>query len=132
MGIQVQGTAAVNGTVTCMARIVGHSGEAITLADIAAIAYTIYLIPDPPASGERAAVDGHEAVAVAVADAMLAALTVPAAWTDDSTGVNFLHTIPIVSAPAFALPRRQYAVDYTLTPTSGQPIVASFLVRTLH
>jgi hypothetical protein len=132
MALQVQGTAAVNGTATCMGRITGHEGEPITRADITAIAYTVYLLPQPPNSGERTPVDGHEDIPVAVADAMPAALTVPDAWTEDLAGVNFLHTIPIADTPAFTLPRRQYAVDYTLTPASGQPIVATFLVRTLH
>jgi hypothetical protein len=131
MGIQVQGSVNVGGTLTCMARITGHQGETITRADIASIVYTIYLLASPPSRGERTAVADHEAVSVAVADAMPAELTVPDAWTEDSTGANFLHTIPIDDA-AFTLPLRQYAVDYTLTPVSGEPIVASFLPRTLH
>lgn len=131
MAIQAQGTVSVHGTLTNMARLVGHTGETITRADIESIAYTIYLLGSPPSRAERTAVTGHEAVAVAVADAIPAELTVPDAWTQDTTGCNFVHTIPIDTA-AFTRPLSQYVIDYTLTPVSGQPIVASFLARTLH
>jgi hypothetical protein len=132
MAIQAQGTVNVNGTPTCMGRIANYLGEVIARADIASIVYTIYALASPPSRATRTAVTGHTGVAVTVADAMPASLAVPTAWTEDAIGCNFIHTIPIDTTAAFTDPLTQYVVEYTLTPTSGQKIIASFLISTLH
>jgi hypothetical protein len=125
----VQGVINTNGTATCMARVVGWSNEAITQADIASAAYTVYLVSatDP---NVWTVVDNHDAEVLTVASIVYDTLQTATPWTVDATGYNFRHTVPIASA-AFATPARSYVVQYTLTPTTGQPIVVSFALRAI-
>jgi len=130
MAKQIQGTVITNGTATLMARLVGWNGAAITQADVSAVTYTVYAVgaKDP---AERTADEDHEGVPLTVAAVVYDELQTDAVWTADATGYNFRHTVPITGNPAFADPQRQYVVEYTLTPTTGEPIVVSFLLRSV-
>lgn len=128
MAKQILGAVMTGGTATFMARVTGHLNEAITRADIEAVEYSIFRVEDTT----RIAVDEHQAVAVAVADVMTESLVATEPWTKDAIGYNFLHVLPIADNPAFADPLTRYVVDYILTPASGEPIVVSFLPRTLQ
>lgn len=126
----VQGTVITNGTATMLARIVGWSGSAITQADVSTATYTVYSV-DAQDPTDRTADEDHEAAAVAVASVIYDTLQTDSVWTVDATGYNFRHTVPITTDAAFATPHRQYVVEYTLSPTSGEPIVVSFLLRSV-
>lgn len=119
-----------NGTITCMARVVGAAGAAIAPADIASGTYSVYLLDDQDPDS-RTAVDGHAAVALTILDCVFAALQTDARWTKDATGYNFRHTIPISSKHAFATAGRNYLVEYRLVPVLGQVIVLRFRVAVI-
>jgi hypothetical protein len=114
-----------DGTSTNMARVVGADGSAVTQADIDSGVYSIYLLDDQDADS-RTDVTGHTGVELVVADVIFDTLQTDALWTLDDAGYNFRHVIDISSAVAFAIAGRNYLVEYTLTPTSGQVILIRF------
>ena len=113
-----------------MARVLGFDVEPVKQADVASIKYTIYELDDADPTS-RTAVDGHTAAPLVVADTIYDTLQTDSAWTADSVGYNFLHVVDITTNPAFTVAQRRYLVEYTLTPTDGQPILVRFLLSTI-
>jgi hypothetical protein len=127
----IQGIAFKNGSATLLARVVGANAVAITTGSLVSAAYTIYLL-DPVDPDAATAVEGHEDVAVEVADLIFDTLQTDAIWDVDSTGYNLKHILDITTNAAFAVAGRTYLVVFSLTPTGdGQVITARFRVRTI-
>lgn len=129
----IYGTAKVGGTYTGLTRIAGWDGSPVTQADIASITYTAYGLCGRDNS-TREAVDGHEDVAVDVDGAdgsIFDALQTDDRWTEDDTGYNFRHTPDVSENALFTTPEKNYLIEYTLTPTSGQAIVVTFHVHAI-
>ena len=125
MSTDTYGTAFKDGSVTCLARVVGHNAAAVTRTDISSIEYSIYLLEaDDPDS--RTAVTGHTDVALDKISVVFDSLQTDARWTRDTTGYNFRHTINVAASAAFTLAGRDYLVEYRLTPYSGQVILVRF------
>jgi len=114
-----------NGTATLMARVVGADGSNITQSDITSAKYSIYLLDDQDPDS-RTAVSGHSAVDLTVSAVIFKSLQTDSLWDQDGTGYNFRHTPDIGSHQAFTIAGRNYLIEYTLTPASGQEIVVRF------
>lgn len=112
-------------TATLLARVVGWDGTAIAQANLSAAEYSIYLLDDNDPD-YRLAIEDHDEVSLTVSAVIFNALQTDSRWTKDATGYNFRHTIEIDENQAFTLAGRKYLVQYTLTPTTGQPIVLRF------
>jgi hypothetical protein len=125
MSTDTYGTVLLGGTATCLARIVGRDAQAITRTDIASVEYSVYLL-DENEPQTRTVVDGHDGVALDKINVVFDQLQTDARWTRDATGYNFRHTIGVAFAPAFTLCRRDYLVEYRLTPYGGEVIVVRF------
>lgn len=97
-----------DGGAAMMARIAGNDGEYITQASISAIVCTI------KNARTQAAISTP---AVVVATSVFDTLQTDSRWTEDSTGYNFLHTVP---ATSFASGDTIYRVEYKFTPASGE------------
>ena len=121
----VHGIVFKNGTATCLARVVGADAANITQSDIATITYSVYMLNDQNAD-TRADVTGHTDAALVVVDTIFDTLQTDAIWTIDDTGYNFKHEIDISSNEAFAIAGREYLVEFSLTPSSGQLILVRF------
>lgn len=109
-----------NSTASMMARVVGKDDAIITQATIASAQYTISEL-DPSCADSETPVDGHEDVALVVADIIFDTLQTDSRWNPkiDTTGYNFLHT-PIVSVnEAFTVRDTKYLVKYELTPEAA-------------
>jgi hypothetical protein len=114
-----------NGSAVLMARVVGSDGGYLAQADCSAIEYTIWLLNDHDPN-EEVAVEGHDAVELAVAGVVYDTLQTADPWDKDTIGYNFKHEIDISEYQAFALRGRRYLVVVKITPTSGQPILLEF------
>ena len=125
MSTDTYGTVFKNGSATCMARLVGHDAAEITRADVASIAYSVYLLEadDPDA---RSVVAGHADVALDRISTVFDALQTDGRWSRDASGYNFRHTIDVGEHLAFGLAGREYLVEYRLTPYAGQVILVRF------
>lgn len=121
----VYGTVAKNGTATLLGRVVDSTNTALTQSAISSITYSIYLLDDQNPD-TRTAVANHSAVALTVASVIFNTLQTDSVWSKDSTGYNFKHTIPIATYVAFAIAGRNYLVEYTITPVTGQKIILRF------
>lgn len=115
-----------NGTRYFRARLEDAAATVLGVADISAITYTIYLLDDQDPTS-RTAVTGHSAVSLTVAGVMSDTLST-AGWTKDTTGYNFSHQPSIASNPAFGTAGRNYLVEYTFTPASGEKFKTRFRV----
>jgi len=117
-----------NGTLTCMARVVGADATAIVQAELSSIAYSVYAL-DPDDEDAQTVVTGHDGTALTVASVVYDTLqTDDDRLAVDSTGYNFLHEIDVSTAEAFPVRGVNYLVHYELTPTSGQVIDVQFCV----
>ena len=125
MSTETHGTVFKEGSVTCLARIVGHDAAVITRADVASIEYSVFLLEADDPDG-RTAVTGHDGIALDKISTLFDALQTDARWTRDTVGYNFRHAIDITSNAAFGLAGRDYLVEYRLTPYSGQVILVRF------
>ena len=121
----VHGIVFKNGTATCLARVVGADAANITQSDIDTVTYSIYMLNDQNAD-TRADVTGHTAVELVVADTIFDTLQTDDIWTVDDTGYNFKHEIDISENEAFAIAGREYLIEFSLTPTTGQLILVRF------
>lgn len=116
-------TAHKNGTRRLDARVRNWDGDDILQADISSIAYTAYLL-DASNPDARTAITGHSAVSLTVADVIFDTLQ-----TDEySSNFNFSHTPPIGTTNLFTIAGRDYLIEYTITPTSGEKIIVRFRV----
>lgn len=121
----IYGTVQKNGTRTCLARVVDDAAADIDQTTIAAATYSVFLLDDNDPD-ERIAVAGHEDVPLNVADVVFNSMQTDDRWTADATGYNFRHTIDVSANAAFTIAKRNYLVEYLLTPVSGQVIVLQF------
>jgi hypothetical protein len=126
----IHGTVFTSGTVTLLARIVGHDGANIVRAGVASIRYSIYVLDDDDPDA-RTPVPGHDNVALAVADVLSDGLVTDALWTADAAGYNFRHTPDVSGQPAFATAGRRYLVEYRLLPTAAQVIIVRFRIHAI-
>ncbi len=118
-------TAFKGGTARLCARVY-LDGADIQRADVSSIAYSIYLLDDQDPDS-RTAVTGHSAVSLTINDVIFDELQTDAQASD----YNFRHTPPISTNPAFAIAGRNYLVEYTITPTSGEKVLVRFRVEVL-
>lgn len=121
------GTVLDNGTCRLKGQIANDAGDLLTIAGTSVASYTIYEI-DPNDEDNRTAIEGHEDVALTVADVILDS---PGSWDIDDTGYNFLHEIDISTNPAFTLAGREYLVVVSVTPTDEQPRLGAFRQRVI-
>jgi len=106
----------------------GWDGAAIQQADVASAAYSVYLLDDLDPD-EQTVVTGHDGAALTVATVISDTyVTSDDAWTRDTTGYNFVHTIDVSSNAAFAVRGSEYLVEFVLTLNSGQAIRFAFRV----
>jgi hypothetical protein len=126
----IYGTAYKNSSVTFLARIVDKDNDLVLQADLSSIAYTVYLLDEDDAD-VRTAVTCHSAVTLAVADTIFDTLQTDDTWTEDTTGYNFRHILDVAAYEAFAIAGRNYQIEYTLTPVSGQKITVRFRMNVI-
>lgn len=126
----IQGAVFKNGSATLLARVIGADGSPIQKADIRSARYTVALVDEDELDAQTP-VAGHTNVAVSVAALVYDALQTDDLWDVDSTGYNFKHVLNVTSHQAFASAGRVYLVTFTLTPTSGQPILVRFRVHAI-
>lgn len=127
---RTKGTVFDGGTVTCMARIANDAATTQTnlvQSDISTITYSVWLLDDSDPDS-RTTVTGHAAVSLVVSEVVFDTLRTHWVWTEDATGYNFRHTVPISSSAAFTLAGRRYLIEYTITPTTGQKFPLGFEV----
>lgn len=106
--------------VAYLARIQTIAGANITIAAISTITYAVF---DLDAVGQGSVASGSVTVASAVYDT----LQTGSGWTEDDDGFNFRFVIPYTAFPS---PDRQYQVEFTFTPTSGNPFKSLLQVTT--
>lgn len=119
----IYATAFKNGTVILRARVY-KDGADITRANIATIAYSIYLL-DGGDPDTRTVVTGHDDVSLTVANVIFDTLQ----SDSEASNYNFKHAIPISVNPAFTVAGRNYQAEYVITPTSGEIIIVRFRIE---
>ena len=128
--VATYGTAFTDGSAILMARVVDADAGNIAQADISTITYSVYLLDDSDPTS-RTVQTGHDAAELVVADTIYDALQTDSTWTADSTGYNFRHVVDRSIKEAFGTAGRNYLVEHTLTPTSGQIILLQFRINVL-
>lgn len=115
------GTIWEDGAATCIARILGNAGTAITQASLTAISYKIF---DIDSSTPTTAITSST---LTISSVVFDTLQTGARWTVDSTGYNFLNTF---AASNFATPDHRYRIEIIFDPTSGEdfPVVFEIAV----
>lgn len=126
----IHGTVFKNGSATLLARVVGAAGTAVNRASIQSAKYSIFLI-DTTEKDSQTAIAGHTNVTVAKAGLIFDTLQTDAVWDVDSTGYNFKHVLSVTTHQAFATAGENYLIVFTLTPTTGQPILVRFRVTSI-
>lgn len=91
-----------------MSRVRGNSGSYITQATLSAITCKVYTSSGTLVSSPTVTISS------AVYDTLQ---TSDARWTRDSTGFNFLFTVPASAFPSPGL----YRVEFKFTPATGDP-----------
>lgn len=107
--------------VIVMARINGNLGTAITQASLSEIAYSTY---DTNAEAAVSGASGTLTISSVVSDTLI---TNDVRWTKDTTGYNFIDTIPATALPDGGV---TYAREYKFTPATGQPFHLQVLIET--
>ena len=126
MPTEIRGSVFERSTATLLARVVGNDDSRVQQADISSAVYSVYLI-DEDDEDTLTVIEGHDGVALTVADLIYDTLQEDDLWGDkDETGYNFRHTVDISANQAFEFVGRAYRVEFTLTPTSGQIITVRF------
>ncbi|MBN2293498.1 MAG: hypothetical protein JXM70_13800 [Pirellulales bacterium] len=125
MSDDIYGTVQKNGTVTCLARIVGEEAAAINQSCISTVSYSVFLL-DERDPDSRTVISGHDDVSLEVAAVIFNSMQTDPRWTVDDIGYNFRHTIDVSSNNAFTVAGRSYLVEYRLMPVTGQVILARF------
>lgn len=126
----IYGTVFKNGSAILLARIVDATGQPIDQAAISSIEYTIYEL-DPCRPDDLTVVDGHDGVALTVADVVYNQLQTDGLWTVDEDGYNFRHEVDVAQNEAFPKAGSQYQVRYEFTPASGQKVIVRFQLRVI-
>jgi hypothetical protein len=127
--VDTYGVSFRDGTITCMARIVGADAVNLTQSDLSSGTYSVFLLDDQDADSRIAT--QHVDHVVTIASVIFDTLQTDARWTVDDTGYNFRHTIDISSSEAFTIAGRRYLVEYKFTPASGQVIIVRFRPNTI-
>lgn len=99
-------------SLTVMARITGNAGTNITQASLTSIKLRVFDLDD---DGAEVGAEATLTISSVVYDSLQ---TSDPRWTVDSTGYNFLYTIPAArfpTGPCLAL------CQFVITPTSGDP-----------
>ncbi len=104
-----------------MARIRGSDGSYVTQAATTSIAYAV---SDVTTGASVSVITGSPVVSSTVFDT----LQTDAAWSKDSTGYNFKHSL---AATAFPTIGHVYLVVYTFTPAAGDVYKAEYQVTAL-
>ena len=126
----IHGVVFKDGSATLLARVVGANGVNLVQANLTTAKYTVYLLDDDDPDS-LTAVSGHEDVSVEVAALIYDTLQDDELWDVDGTGYNLKHVIDVSTNQAFAVAGSNYLIVFTLTPTSGQPILVRFRVRAI-
>jgi hypothetical protein len=126
----IHGTVFKNGSATLLARVVGADGTPIGRAEVAAIAYTVYLLDDQDPD-QQASLAGHAGVGLEVSDVLYDTLQTGLLWTRDAVGYNFKHVLDVSPHQAFPTAGRSYRIVYELTPTAGQVVLVRFRVHAI-
>ena len=81
----------------------------------------------------RTVVSGHDGVELTLSDVMFDSLQTDPPWDAeaDPDGYNFLHALDVSTHAAFGIAGRRYLVEYRLTPTAGQEILARFRINAI-
>lgn len=87
---------------------IGHEGFPVKQAQVLAITYKVFDRDD----GDAITASG----ALTVADVVFDALQTDAVWYQDSSGYNFLHSVP---ASAFPTGDHKYRIEYVITLAGG-------------
>jgi hypothetical protein len=103
---------------TVLARVIGGDGNAITSADIATVAWTVYDV-DAQQQTDTGSPD--------VDDCIYDTLQTDGRWTTDSIGFNLAVDI---DDTAFPVGGDCYQVRITLTPVSGDPYSVVAMIQT--
>jgi hypothetical protein len=114
-----------NGTVRLCARVF-KDGADIHRADVATIAYSVFLLDDQDADA-RTAIEGHSGVSLSAASVIFDTLQ----SDSQASNYNFRHTVPIGVHAAFTIAGRNYLVEYTIMPVAGEKIILRFRVHVL-
>jgi hypothetical protein len=118
-------TAFKNGTARLCAHVY-KDGADIHQADVATIAYSVFLLDDQDPDA-RAGIDGHTEASLDAADVIFDTLQSDSQASD----YNFRHVIPIADYPAFTIAGRNYLVENTIAPVAGEKIILRFRVHVL-
>lgn len=119
----ITGLTVANSGVTCMGRIYGNAGTLITQASLSAITYAVTIIAEDDT--ETDGTTGTLTISSVVFDTLQ---TSDPRWSVDSTGYNFLATIP-ASAFTRANGGLRHRVDIEFTPSSGEAFVITYQSR---
>ena len=109
-----------DGGATCLARVLGNAGTAITQASLTSIGCKVF---DLNSTTPETAVSTPT---VTIASAVFDTLQTDARWTVDSTGYNFLF---VIAASVLTTGDHRYRVEFKFTPASGEVF---WLVYELH
>ncbi len=119
----IRGKVFEDGGATCMARIIGQAGVAITQASLTSIGCKVFDLggatPDTPIATSS----------LTISSVVFDTLQTDARWTYDTTGYNFLHAH---AAATFPSGDTRYRVEYLFTPVSGAAFFAVFELQSLQ
>lgn len=110
---RLQVEAVIGNSVACMARLRKADRTAIQQADVTSIARNIFELTAADPAGSKVT------DALVVADTVYDALQTGGGWTVDTTGYNFLDTVP---AARLATAGAAYLVQYRATLSDGQTL----------
>ncbi len=98
------------------------NGSPITQADVSTITYTVYELGSRP--DDRTAITGHTDVSLSAANVIYDSLQTDA----QASKFNFAHQVPVSVHSAFTTAGRSYQVEYLITPTVGEVVIARFSI----
>lgn len=125
---QITGTTTAKSGCTCIGRVYGNDGNLVTQATFSGITYTVTRLDSlTPTSGETftGGTDTQTGTGTLTVSSVVfnSLQTTDPRWTKDTTGYNFLATIP---ASCFQVGGVKHRIDIYFTPTSGEVFVQSF------
>lgn len=106
-----------DGGATCLARVYGNAGTAITQASLSAIGCKVF---DQDSTAPATAV---ASTSLTVASVVFDTLQTGGPWSKDATGYNFKHTL---SSSWFATGNHRYRVEYKFDPASGPDFFVNY------
>lgn len=118
----IKGTVIEDGGATMLARVVGHSGAAITQASLTSISYKVFDLDGT--TPDTAILSGTATVSSVVFDT----LQTDSRWSEDSTGFNFAHALAVTAFPSGD---HRHRIEYLFTPASGAVFFVLFEVAAI-